>query len=117
MRRFVLLGAGAACLLAGGLAVAQPAPPPPPAVGITQDAPPPPPREGRGPGGPGMMRPGPGGMPMGMHPHGPPPPRGASFRLERGETTVSVRCAERESMQDCVTAASAILDKMNSVSR
>ncbi|WP_200845239.1 hypothetical protein [Roseomonas sp. 18066] len=125
MRKMLMLGAGALLLGASGLAVAQTATPPAAPQGQAATPPPPPPGGPMGgPGGPGRP-PGPpprfahggpdGGPGFGHRP--PPPPRGASFKLERGETSISVRCAENETMQACVTAASALLDKMNSVSR
>lgn len=122
MRKMLMLGTGALMLGMAGLAVAQPAPPPggqPPAPpGQAQAQPPAPP----GPAGAEADRPGPRG-PMWMRHHGmmppppPPPSRAASFRLERGDVSISVRCAESEPMQACVNAANALLDKMNAVSR
>jgi len=115
MRRMLIPVVGAACLGLASLAVAQPAPAPgadnggPPAAG--SEAPSSPPMHGpRGPGGPG-------GRMMMMGPHHRPPPPGASFRLRRGDTSIAIQCSERESMQACVNAASAMLDKMNSTLR
>ncbi|HWL82899.1 MAG TPA: hypothetical protein VNR89_18265 [Roseomonas sp.] len=118
MRRMLIPVVGAACLGLAGMAVAQPAPPPPaagpgspPAAG--NEAPPGPPMRGpRGPDG----RPGPEGRMM-MGPHHPPPPPGAAFMLRRGNDSIAIHCSERESMQACVNAASAMLDKMGSALR
>lgn len=129
MRKMLMLGAGMLLLGTSGLAVAQTATPPGPPPGAAATPPPPPPGgpaggPGGGPGGPGrpgmggpgMGGPGMGGPEMMMRPHR-PPSRAASFELERGETSISVRCAENETMQACVAAATAMLDKMNSISR
>ncbi|MXP64684.1 hypothetical protein E0493_15130 [Roseomonas sp. M0104] len=119
MRKLLIPVMGAAFLGLAGLAAAQPAPPPgpgnggPPAAG--NEAPPGPPM--RGPGGHGHPDGGrgPGGGMMG--PHHPPPPPGAAFMLRRGNDSIAIHCSERESMQACVNAASAMLDKMGSALR
>lgn len=50
---------------------------------------------------------------MGPHPMmGPPPSRAATFVLERGDSRIYIHCAEGEPMQACVTAATALLDKV-----
>ena len=100
MKKVLMLGAGLALLRATGVALAQPAPapvPPPPAQ-AQAEAPRP-----DGMRGPGMH---------GRRHFGPPPSRAASFHIERGDTEVHIRCAENETMQACVAAASSLLDKV-----
>lgn len=48
-----------------------------------------------------------------MRPMGPPPSRAASFMIERNGTEMRIRCAENESTQACVAAASTLIDKFN----
>lgn len=48
-----------------------------------------------------------------MRPMGPPPSRAASFAIERNGTEMRIRCAENESTQACVAAASTLIDKFN----
>src|SRR4051812_11605026 len=114
MKKILMLGAGLALMGATGVALAQ-APQPPAGAPQTMEAAPPPPQGGpgmhrpdmHGPGGPGMMR-GPGGP----HHFGPPPSRAASFSFERGDMQIRIRCAQDEPMQNCVNAASALIDKV-----
>ncbi|RMI26003.1 hypothetical protein EBE87_06375 [Pseudoroseomonas wenyumeiae] len=117
-----MLGAGLVMMGATGVALAQAPQPPAGAPPATEAAPPPP------PGGPGMHRPGmrgPGpmggfGMMHGPGPHrfGPPPPppsKAASFNFRNGDMRIHIRCAEDEPMQNCVNAASALIDKVSSM--
>lgn len=110
----------AALGVAGGLAasaLAQSAPPPQPMPQAQPGGPPPPP-----PMGPQARSPMPPGYPQaegqpGMYGprgwrHG-PPSRAAAFHIERGEISISVRCAEAETMRACVEAATALMDKAN----
>ena len=132
MNRLVLSGALLA-LLAGG-AIAQSAPPVPPATpgvgapgaqplaspvagradpAVGRMQPPPPP-----PGGPMVddAEPmGPGGPPDGPRGHRPPPPppsRAAHIQLERGDTSLDLKCADDEPMRACADIAMQLLDKM-----
>ncbi|MBC9177384.1 hypothetical protein [Pseudoroseomonas ludipueritiae] len=115
MKKILMLGAGLALMGATSVAMAQAPQPPAAAPQTTEAAPPPPPggpgmhRHGmRGPGGPGMMH-GPG-----PHRFGPPPPpsKAASFNFQNGDMRIRIRCAEDEPMQNCVNAASALIDKV-----
>ncbi|MDJ0387791.1 hypothetical protein QMO56_06670 [Roseomonas sp. E05] len=54
---------------------------------------------------------------MMMGRHHPPVSSGASFRMRRGSDSIAIECSERESMQACVNAASAMLDKMGGALR
>ncbi|UFN47602.1 hypothetical protein LPC08_16475 [Roseomonas sp. OT10] len=118
MRKALFLGAALALFGAAQLATAQTPPAPPPAAQAESP-----------PGGPGAAPTPPGGPRFGGHhmggprgpggPHGPwmraggpPPPPAASFRIERGDVKIGVRCAPNEPMQACVAAASALLDKV-----
>jgi predicted lipid-binding transport protein (Tim44 family) len=38
----------------------------------------------------------------------------AIFRIQQGDTSIFIKCAENESMQACITAAGTLLDKFNS---
>jgi len=38
---------------------------------------------------------------------------GAIFRIQRGDTSIFIKCAENESTQACVAAAGTLLDKFN----
>ena len=58
-------------------------------------------------GGPMMGHGGPG---RGWH-RG-PPPRGASFHFERGDTSVGIRCPENEPVRACVDASVVLLDRL-----
>ncbi|KAA2213750.1 hypothetical protein [Teichococcus oryzae] len=121
MRKWLMLGVGAAWLGAAGLAAAQPAPstaPPPappaaeagrPGPGERPDGPP----HGAGPrdGMRGMH-----GMMHGRH-RPPAPPLGSSFTFRRGDTEVRVRCSDKEPVQACVNAANALFDKFNATPR
>ena len=98
MKKVLMLGAGLALMGATGVALAQPAPVPPPAQTQAEA-----PRPDGMRGGPGMH--------VRRH-FGPPPSRAASFHIERGDTEVHIRCAENETMQACVAAASSLLDKV-----
>jgi hypothetical protein len=94
---------------ASGIAATQPpappipgAPPPPPSPGGPEagddlDGPPPPP-----PGGPG---------PRGQRPP-PPQSRAAHFRLQRGDTTVDVKCADDEPMKVCADLTLQMVDRL-----
>lgn len=114
MKKILMLGAGLALMGATGVAMAQAPQPPAGAPPAAEAAPPPPPPGGpgmhgmRGPGRPGMMH-GPG-----MHRFGPPPPpsKAASFSFQNGDMRIRIRCAEDEPMQNCVNAASALIDKV-----
>ncbi|ATR22597.1 Hypothetical protein RMHFA_04392 [Roseomonas mucosa] len=113
MKKILLLGAGLALFGAAGMAIAQTPPPPPGGPQAER------PQGAGGPGGPGGPEGGPGphhgwrgGPPM-MRPMGPSPSRAASFRIERNGTEMSIRCAENESTQACVAAASTLIDKFN----
>ncbi|MCI0756590.1 hypothetical protein [Teichococcus vastitatis] len=118
MRRWLMLGVGAAFLGTAGLAAAQPAPPAPPGAEVARPAPSGPAPGGpdgaphRGPGGRDGMR-GPHGMMHGRH-HAPP---GASFAFRRGDTMVRIQCSDREPVQACVEAANALFDKFNAAPR
>ncbi|UPG72621.1 hypothetical protein MVG78_19480 [Roseomonas gilardii subsp. gilardii] len=113
MKKILLLGAGLALFGAAGMAIAQTPPPPPPGGPQAER-----PQGPGGPGGPGGPEGGPGrhgwrgGPPM-MRPMGPPPSRAASFMIERNGTEMRIRCAENESTQACVAAASTLIDKFN----
>jgi hypothetical protein len=121
MKKILMLGAGLALMGASGMALAQ-APQPPATTPQTTEAAPPPPEAGpgmhrqgmRGPGGHGPM--GGRGMMHGHGPHrfGPPPPpsKAASFNFQNGDMRIRIRCAEDEPMQNCVNAASALIDKV-----
>lgn len=81
-------------LVAGGAAFAQAAPSVPGAEVPGLAPPPPPPPFGRG---------------------APPPPPGAHVIVERGANglvQVDVKCAERESTQECAGIATQMLDKL-----
>ena len=39
-------------------------------------------------------------------------PHGTAFHIKRGDTEVDIACSERESVQSCVSGASALLDKL-----
>ncbi|PZR15255.1 MAG: hypothetical protein DI532_07770 [Azospirillum brasilense] len=113
MKKILLLGAGLALFGAAGMAIAQTPPPPPGGPQAER------PQGPGGPGGPGGPDGGPGrhhgwrgGPPM-MRPMGPPPSRAASFAIERNGTEMRIRCAENESTQACVAAASTLIDKFN----
>lgn len=115
MKKILMLGAGLALMGATGVALAQAPQPPAGAPQTTEAAPPPPPggpgmhRHGmRGPGGPGMMH------GYGPHSFGPPPlpSKAASFNFQNGDMRIRIRCAEDEPMQNCVNAASALIDKV-----
>ena len=109
MKKILMLGAGLVMMGTAGGALAQ-APQPPAGGPPAAEAAPPPP-----PGGPGMFRPGMRGpgMMQGMHRHGPPPSKAASFNFQNGDMRIRIRCAEDESMQNCVNAASTLIDKVN----
>lgn len=92
--------AGTAALLLGTAAIAQTPPPGGPRPGPEVGAPPPPP-----PGGP-QRGPGPDGPPP------PPPPKGAHFRLERGDARIDVKCADEDSMKACADITLQLLDKL-----
>ncbi|MGU3328633.1 hypothetical protein ACLBXB_16990 [Methylobacterium mesophilicum] len=92
--------AGAAVLLLGTAAIAQTPPPGGPPPGPAAGGPPPPPP--RGP----PRAPGPGGGPP------PPPPKGAHFRLERGDARIDVKCADEDSMKACADITLQLLDKL-----
>ncbi|MDI3306617.1 MAG: hypothetical protein QJR07_05890 [Acetobacteraceae bacterium] len=98
--------------LAAGPALAQPMPPGP-GPGPGQQGP-----MAGGPGGPsgGMMGPGMMRKMQEMHhrEHGPRSDPAAHFRLRRGDSEVDIHCALQESMQACVAAASALIDKLQS---
>ncbi|MBO1073948.1 hypothetical protein [Roseomonas marmotae] len=122
MKKFLMLGAGIVMLGMSGVALAQAPTPPanaPAAPQAEAERPDRPDRADRhdrfGPGGrgPGMM-----GMrgPHGQRGFGPPPSDAASFSIRHGDTSLRVRCAEDESMQACVNAASALLDKVTASS-
>ena len=89
-----------ALTLLGGSALAQKGPPPP---GV--DAP------IDGPNGP----PPPPGGPRGMRPPPPPPSKAAHFRLQRGDVTLDVKCADDESMKACADLAMQMLDKVGTL--
>lgn len=98
MKKILLVGAGLALFAGGGVAMAQMPP--------------------GGQDGPGPHGPGPGMGPrerMEMMQHMRMPPRGAAFRFRRGDAEIDVRCAEREPMQACVAAATALMDKVTSL--
>ncbi|OLP61036.1 hypothetical protein BJF93_02965 [Xaviernesmea oryzae] len=109
-----LLMAAFALSLAGS-ALAQDAPPPPPPGGPApvagEAAPPPPPPPGeagkppRGPRPPMMEE----GRPM---PPPPRPPKGAHFRIEKGDTKVEIKCDEEEPMKACADTLMQILDRV-----
>jgi hypothetical protein len=119
MKKILMLGAGLALMGATGVALAQ-APLPPAGAPPAAEAPP----SGAGPHGPGMMR-GPGMHGRGMMPgmmhgpgpraFGPPPSKAASFSFQRGDMRIRIRCAENEPMQNCVNAASALMDKVGAM--
>lgn len=95
-------------------ALAQPAPAPQPPQAQPGGPPPPPP--GPGPQARGPMPPGfpPGEGPGMQGPRGwrhGPPSRAAAFHVERGDISVSVRCAQDEPTQACVDAAIRLMDK------
>jgi hypothetical protein len=46
---------------------------------------------------------------------GPRPDPAAHFRFRRGDSEADIHCALQESMQACVAAASALIDKLQSV--
>ncbi|CAA2158688.1 hypothetical protein MBRA_03948 [Methylobacterium brachiatum] len=112
--------AGAAALLLGTAAIAQTPPPGGPRPGPEAGAPPPPPRAVPGavpvrtgrpaaPGGP-QRGPGPDGPPP-----PPPPPKGAHFRLERGDTRIDVKCADEDSMKACADITLQLVDKLGTL--
>lgn len=118
MRKVLLTGAALGLLAGVGTAVAQTPTPPLPAPGA-QD----------GQGRPPFPGPGPGPGPM-EHEHGGPGrgpfrimrmmemmSKGAQFHLRRGENRLDIKCAADEPMKACVDAASALLDKVNSLPR
>ncbi len=112
MKKFALLGASLGLLGGIGVALAQPAPPPQPLAPAPAPMAAPPPGQGPGmaPPPPGGPR-GPGMGPMGMErPHR---PEAARFRFERGDMEIDIRCADGESMQACVAAASTLIDKLS----
>ena len=90
MRKYLLAATGAAILAGTGVALAQMPP-------------------GGGPdGGPDQHRERPGMM----HPR---PPRGdgaAFFRFRRGDAEMDIKCPATESVQTCVAAAGALMDKV-----
>lgn len=64
-------------------------------------------------GGP-MPRPSPGGPPS--MPHRPPsPPEVARFVFERGGARMEITCPQAFALQDCVQAATELLDKLESL--
>ena len=42
-------------------------------------------------------------------------PRGASFHFKRGDSTIEIRCASNEPTSDCISAATALIDKIASM--
>lgn len=97
MTKYLTIGAGLLLLAGSSVAFAQMPP-------------------GGGPGGPGG--PGPRG-PM-MERHGEWGMRhmgfghGTAFRFRKGDAEADIVCSPRDPLQDCVAAASALLDKLNS---
>lgn len=61
--------------------------------------------------GPGMMR---MMREMRHREHGSHPDPAAHFRLRRGDSEADIHCALQESMQACVAAATALIDKLQS---
>lgn len=114
MKRYLLIGTGIALLAGGGVALAQMSP-----GGMDRmerggyDG-----SEMRGPGmhGPGMMPPHDYDMMRRHHGEGEGPGSAAAFRFKRGDMEIGIRCSEREPVQACVNAASALFDKINGAS-
>lgn len=116
MRQAMFACAVVAVALPIGIARAQsatgtPGPASPQAPAVQAPALPQPGNEGpmHGPGpmaGRGWMAHRPMGLPMMLH------TKAAFFRFQRGRASITVKCADDESTQACVNAASALLDKI-----
>ncbi len=102
--RPLIFTAIAVSALVASVAIAQPAPP--------NGAPP--------PGGPGGPPPhemdGPGGYGREFM-HGrrmmPPPPKAAFFRFRKGDSSVTIKCADDEPTKACTDAATTMLQAIN----
>jgi hypothetical protein len=123
MKALLLSGLTLALLTGGALAQANGQPPAPPAPGL---APPPPPPPGVAPPpvGPGaeagdMEGPPPPPPPGGPGPRGQRPPplpeRAAHFRLQRGDATVNVKCADDEQMKVCADLTLQMVDRLQTM--
>ena len=117
MKYAALASVTAMALLGASLqsSIAQPSPPLPgnDAAGHYAQAPeqtPPPGPNDEGPRGPGR-----GGPPPAHRP--PPPPNAARFVFQRGDARMEITCPASDPLQDCVQAASQLMDKLATLRR
>lgn len=67
------------------------------------------------PGESGPPGPGPGGPPLPPHRPPPPPANAAHFVFQRGPARIDITCPQVFALQDCIQAATQLLDKMSSL--